>query len=157
MRHSKLDEDRFSVMLRLTATRIPTNCDFCNLRHAIYFSFPSTHHLGASELPIAGLQRLLFVRRLLLYNLLVAGPVHSLEALCQNGVRVVKAGVEPVGIHARQILNLELDQRSTELARIAKLDGESICIMLALSEWDGSGYTYQLRTPCGASRCSGGA
>jgi hypothetical protein len=156
MRQSKMYEVRFSVTLCLTATRSPANCDFYTLRHAIYFSFPSIYHLGASELPIAGLQRLLLVRRLLLYNLLVAGPVHSLQALCQDGVRMVEAGVEPVGIHARQVLDLELDQRSTELARIAKLDGESICIMLASLEWDCLECIYQLRTPCGASRCSGG-
>jgi hypothetical protein len=38
MRYSKFGENRFSVKLHLTATRIPTNCAFYNLRHAIYFS-----------------------------------------------------------------------------------------------------------------------
>jgi hypothetical protein len=44
----------------------------------------------------------------------------------------MEAGVEPIGVHARQVLDLELDQRSTELARVAKLDGKSIYTTLAL-------------------------
>jgi hypothetical protein len=52
------------------------------------------------EFPIRCLDRLVLVRRLVLRHLLVASPVHSLEAFGENRVRVVEARVEPVGIHA---------------------------------------------------------
>lgn len=38
------------------------------------------------EFPIRCLDRLLLVRRLVLRDLLVASPIHSLEALRQDGV-----------------------------------------------------------------------
>jgi hypothetical protein len=79
-----------------------------------------------SKLSIRSLQGLLFIRRLRLDHLLVASPVHSLQTLRQDRMRVVEARVEPIGIHTRQVLDLQLDQRGTELARVAKLDGKSI-------------------------------
>jgi hypothetical protein len=95
----------------------------------LYIS-PSHATFKRSEFSIRGLHRLLLVCSLL-RNLLVASPVHSLQALRQDGVRVVEAGVEPIGVHARQVLNLQLDERGSELARVAELDGKSIYTMLA--------------------------
>jgi hypothetical protein len=38
----------------------------------------------------------------------------------------MEAGVEPVSVHARQVLDLELDERGSKLLGISELDGESI-------------------------------
>lgn len=95
----------------------------------LYIS-PSYATFKRSEFSIRSLHRFLLVCGLL-RDLLVASPVHRLQALRQDGVRVVEAGVEPIGIHARQVLDLQLDERGSELARIAKLDGESIYTILA--------------------------
>jgi hypothetical protein len=47
-------------------------------------------------------------------------------------VRVVVARVEEVGVHARQVLDLQLDERLCELGLVPKLEGEVICgVMLA--------------------------
>lgn len=39
---------------------------------------------------------------------------------------VVEAGVEPIGVHARQVLDLQFDQRGTKLFGVSELDSESI-------------------------------
>lgn len=43
---------------------------------------------------------------------------------------MMEAGVKPIGIHAGKILNLELDEGSSELARVPKFYSECICIQL---------------------------
>ena len=78
------------------------------------------------KLSIARLDWLLLVSRLFLHNLLIAAPIHSFQALRQNWVRVVEAGIEPVGVHARKILDLQFDERSSKLAGISKLHSECI-------------------------------
>ena len=41
-------------------------------------------------------------------------------------MRVVIAGIQPIGIHCTQILDLELDERFGELGLIAELDSKFI-------------------------------
>lgn len=59
--------------------------------------------------------------RLLIRDLLLARPPNSLEALSQNGVRVVVCRVRPVRVHGGQILNLQLDEGGGKLGSIAKI------------------------------------
>jgi hypothetical protein len=129
----------------------------CYLRPPLLYC--KTHCIPShSKLSVCSLHWLLFVRRLQIDYLLVTSPVHSLQALCQDRVGVVEAGVKPIGIHARQVLDLQLDQRSTKLARISKLDGKSIYTTpLALVIRGVIRTTYQLHIPCDGSRCSRGA
>lgn len=87
------------------------------------FRFPE-HVL---QLSVGGLDCLVLILRLLARQLLVARPVHSPETFGQNWVGVVERGVEPVGVHRRQILDLQLQQRSAELLAVPEVDGKGIC------------------------------
>ena len=53
-------------------------------------------------------------------------PVNSAQAFGQNRVRVVVAGVHPVGIHCGEILNLKLDEGATEIVGVIQSLGECI-------------------------------
>lgn len=46
-------------------------------------------------------------------NFLFAGPSYSLQTLGQDWMRVMVCGVRPIGIHGRQILHLQFDERGS--------------------------------------------
>lgn len=51
-------------------------------------------------------------------------------------MRIVITGVEPVGIHGAEILNLKLDQGFCKFCGVSKLDGEGICeLPVSLGSW----------------------
>lgn len=70
---------------------------------------------------------------LVLSHLLGRNPLKSLESLGQNGMREVVAGVHPVCVHGAQVLDLELDQRSSELLLVAQVACEVISLELELA------------------------
>jgi hypothetical protein len=78
--------------------------------------------LTTSGLASLLLQHLLFLLR----NLLFAGPANGLQALREDRVRVMEARIHPVGIHAREVLDLELDQRTGQLSRVTELEREVV-------------------------------
>ena len=73
-----------------------------------------------------GLRSLLLILRLF-GQFLVAGPVHRAEAFSEDRVRMVERGVEPVSIHRGQILDLKLQEGSTELLAVAEINSERVC------------------------------
>lgn len=42
-------------------------------------------------------------------------------------MRIVVAGIHPVGIHGAQVLNLEFKERLRELIGVAEFQGKGIC------------------------------
>lgn len=98
--------------------------------HGSADSFYDTY-TKALQLRPRGLDGFVLVLSLLLHELLIASPVHSPEAFSKNGVRVVEARVEPVGVHAGQVLDLKLEQRGAELLPVAEVDGERVYLVLA--------------------------
>lgn len=87
---------------------------------------PTSHNDKLLQLAIGRLDRLLLVLGLLAGQLLTAGPVHRAQALRQNGVRVVERRVEPVSVHGREVLDLQLEQRRAQLHAVAQINGEGI-------------------------------
>lgn len=86
-----------------------------------YISQPTGH----LQLAIACLGRLLAVLVLVLH-LGLALVVERLQPLGQNWVGVVVCRVEVVGIHAGQILDLELDESSGKFCLVAEIESEFI-------------------------------
>lgn len=67
--------------------------------------------------------------------LLAAGDLATLpakrgETLGEDGVGVVVASINRIGIHSAQVLDLELQERGSELVRVTKLMGKFICGVL---------------------------
>lgn len=83
------------------------------------------------QLSVGGQHRLLLVLSLLLHQLLITSPVHRPQSLRKDRVRVVEARVEPVGVHAGQVLDLQLEQRRAELLAISEVDSERVYAELA--------------------------
>ncbi len=87
------------------------------IRHKQQREFPRTSAApSALQLAVSGLDRLLAVLSLEASDLSTL-PAKSSEALGEDRVRVVVAGVHPVSIHGAQVLNLQLEQRRSELVR----------------------------------------
>jgi hypothetical protein len=61
-------------------------------------------------------------------DLCLTRPADSLKSLGQDGVAKVVGRVHPIGIHGGEVLDLEFDERRSNLGRVAKLVGESICV-----------------------------
>lgn len=83
----------------------------------------------SSQLPSTGYCHVLFgllLGSLLELGLLLARPIEGLESLGEDGMRVVIARVEEVGIHGREILDLQLYQGLRELGLVAKVEGEFV-------------------------------
>ena len=66
-------------------------------------------------------------------HLVLCGPSQSSKSLTEDWVAEVVGRVHPVGVHGGQVLDLELDQRSCELGRVAKILGKSIGLELVLA------------------------
>ena len=77
------------------------------------------------QLTITGLDRLLAVLGHTTGDL-ATRPAQRLESLRQDRVRVVVAGVHPVGVHGAQVLDLQFEQRRGELLGVAQLHREGI-------------------------------
>lgn len=82
---------------------------------------------------------LIALNRLISYALsdtLRALPAKSLETLGQMGVREVVAGVDGVGVHGAEVLDLELEKRAGELLGVAEALGEGVGLELELAGED---------------------
>lgn len=71
-----------------------------------------------------------------LRNTLRALPAKSLETLRQMGVREVVGGVDRVGVHGAEVLDLELEKGAGELLGVAETLGESVGLELELAGQD---------------------
>lgn len=54
-------------------------------------------------------------------------PSNRTETLSEDRMREMVAGVHPVSIHGTEVLDLQLDKRSSKLIRVSKTLGKSIC------------------------------
>lgn len=77
------------------------------------------------KLAVRGLNGLLAIL------LLAASDLTTLPAKCgktlgENGVGVVVASIDGVSVHGAQVLDLELQERRSELVRVTKVLGEFI-------------------------------
>lgn len=107
--------------------KVSNGSTICYLQIFHILNYAETSRDARLELAVRSLDRLLLISGLVRYHLLVAGPVHRLQTFRKDRMRVMEAGVEPVSIHAGQILDLKLDERGSELLSITKLDSECIC------------------------------
>lgn len=64
-------------------------------------------------------------------DLSLASPADGLQPFGQDGVAVVVSRVHPVSIHGGKVLDLELDERRSELVGVAELVGKGVCVALA--------------------------
>lgn len=69
-------------------------------------------------------------------HLVLGGPSQGTQSLAQDWVAEIVARVHPVSIHGGQVLNLELDQTSCELSRVAEVLGESVGLEFVLAGED---------------------
>lgn len=68
-----------------------------------------------------------------LSDTLRALPAKGLETLGQMGVGEVVAGVDGVGVHGAEVLDLELEKRAGELLGVAEALGEGVGLELELA------------------------
>lgn len=92
-----------------------------------------TEHASRLQLAVRGLDGLFTVL------LLAAGDLATLPAKCsetlgEDGVRVVVASVNGIGVHSAQVLDLELQERGSELVGVTKFLGKFICGILLVYE-----------------------
>ena len=81
--------------------------------------------LTGLQLPVCCLDGLLGIFRLQVSNLTTL-PSKGLETLGQDRVRVVVAGVHPVGIHGAEVLDLELKEGLGQFFRVSELLSKGI-------------------------------
>ena len=63
----------------------------------------------------------------------VTFPSNGLEALRQVRVGEVVAGVDPVGVHSAEVLDVKLDETAGKLGGVAELLGEGVGLELELA------------------------
>ena len=88
-----------------------------------------------SELSSACL-RGLFALGVRIFNLCISIPTQSAQPLRQDGVGEVIARIHPVGVHGAEVLDLQLDQGTSELRRVTQLLCELISLELISSAED---------------------
>lgn len=77
------------------------------------------------KLPISSLDRLVLVLRLQVRDL-SALPAKSSQTLGEDRVGVVVAGIDRVGVHGAQVLDLELEQGLRQFLRVPEALSEVI-------------------------------
>lgn len=83
--------------------------------------------------PPAGLDGLVLVLLGIPNNRLTALPVESFEALREMRVGEVVGGVDPVGIHGAEVLDVQLDEGAGEREAHAETLGEGVGLELELA------------------------
>lgn len=85
-----------------------------------------SHQSACLQFAVSRLDNLLAVLLFAAGNA-AALPTQRTETFRENRVRVVVASVHPVSVHGSQILDLELEQRRSELVRVAESLRKGVC------------------------------
>jgi hypothetical protein len=64
----------------------------------------------------------------LLCHMVAAFPANGAQPFREDWVRVVVAGIQVICVHAREVLDLELDQCRGKLRLVAQFQGEVVCL-----------------------------
>lgn len=117
MKHGKIKSSRIP-----TVTLYPSSPNSKSIFELPKKSCPSTSSLQLAIRSLDGLVTVLGLKTGDISTL----PAERGEALGEDGVRKVVAGIHPVGFHGGQVLDLQLEQRSSKLIGVPKALSESI-------------------------------
>lgn len=109
------------------AAGIPPFLSLCSHNDTKTFLRKTQTHLSEPlQLARRGGHDLLLLLNVAGGGLAVADPADGLQALGEDRVRVVEAGVHPVGVHGGEVLDLQLDEGAAQLLGVAVVLGEGI-------------------------------
>lgn len=110
-----------------------STCHWHKRNHVHIIRRSPTEHASGLQLAVRGLDGL-FTVLLLAAGDLTTLPAKRSETLGEDGVRVVVASVNGIGVHSAQVLDLELQERGGELVGVTKFLGKFICGILLVHE-----------------------